>query len=59
METLEGGWNVLVPDPQDLPAAEWAALATRPAPDAPRGTPYGEGTAAVRVVQLMEEALRG
>lgn len=35
VETLEGGWNVLVPDPQDLPAAEWAALATRPAPDAP------------------------
>ncbi|MYR97091.1 MULTISPECIES: non-hydrolyzing UDP-N-acetylglucosamine 2-epimerase [unclassified Streptomyces] len=59
VETLEGGWNVLVPDPHELPAAEWAALATRPAPDAPRGTPYGEGTAAVRVVQLMEEALRG
>ncbi|MFJ8253986.1 non-hydrolyzing UDP-N-acetylglucosamine 2-epimerase [Streptomyces sp. NPDC094466] len=59
VETLEGGWNVLVPDPHELPSEEFAALATRPAPGTERGTPYGEGTAAVRVVELMEQALRG
>ncbi|MFI8090254.1 non-hydrolyzing UDP-N-acetylglucosamine 2-epimerase [Streptomyces sp. NPDC086080] len=56
VETLEGGWNVLVPDPHDMPAARWAATASRPAPGTPRGTPYGDGTAAHRVVRLMEEA---
>jgi UDP-N-acetylglucosamine 2-epimerase (non-hydrolysing) len=57
VETLEGGWNVLVPDPQRQPAAEWAAVATRPAPETPRGTPYGDGRAAQRVVRLMEQNL--
>ncbi|MDT3724463.1 UDP-N-acetylglucosamine 2-epimerase (non-hydrolyzing) [Streptomyces sp. DSM 41972] len=56
VETLEGGWNVLVPDPHSLPASEWAALACRPAPGTARGVPYGDGTAARRVVRLMEEA---
>ncbi|MFF4757117.1 non-hydrolyzing UDP-N-acetylglucosamine 2-epimerase [Streptomyces sp. NPDC001292] len=56
VETLEGGWNVLVPDPHELPATQWAATACRPAPEAPRGVPYGDGTAARRVVRLMEEA---
>jgi UDP-N-acetylglucosamine 2-epimerase (non-hydrolysing) len=56
VETLEGGWNVLVPDPHELPVPEWAGIAYRPAPGTPRGTPYGDGTAARRVVRLMEEA---
>lgn len=56
VETLEGGWNVLAPDPQRLDPAEWAALVLRPAPDHPRGTPYGDGRAAQRAVLLMEQA---
>ncbi|GGT55722.1 non-hydrolyzing UDP-N-acetylglucosamine 2-epimerase [Streptomyces purpureus] len=57
VETLEGGWNVLVPDPHEMDVEEWAKLATRPAPTTEQGTPYGDGTAAQRVVKLMEEAL--
>ncbi|WBB81621.1 UDP-N-acetylglucosamine 2-epimerase (non-hydrolyzing) [Micromonospora sp. WMMD882] len=55
VETLEGGWNVLVPDPAALPADEWAALATRPAPTGDRGAPYGDGRAAERVVRVLAE----
>ncbi|AZK94043.1 MULTISPECIES: non-hydrolyzing UDP-N-acetylglucosamine 2-epimerase [Streptomyces] len=55
-ETLEGGWNVLVPDPHLLDADAWAKTATRPAPGTERGTPYGDGTAARRVVELLAEA---
>lgn len=55
VETLEGGWNVLVPNPAELPAEQWTATATRPAPDTPRGTPYGDGRAAERVVQVLAE----
>ncbi|MFG3407154.1 non-hydrolyzing UDP-N-acetylglucosamine 2-epimerase [Streptomyces sp. NPDC048142] len=58
VETLEDGWNYLVPDPHAMAPAEWSALATRPAPKVPRGAPYGDGTAAQRVVQLMEQATR-
>ncbi|MFE5242557.1 MULTISPECIES: non-hydrolyzing UDP-N-acetylglucosamine 2-epimerase [unclassified Streptomyces] len=57
VETLEDGWNHLVPDPHELAPDSWAALAARPAPTASRGTPYGDGTAAARVVELMERAL--
>lgn len=53
VETLEGGWNVLVPDPHETP--DFAELATRPAPDTERGTPYGDGNAAVRAVQAIVE----
>ncbi|MET9129607.1 non-hydrolyzing UDP-N-acetylglucosamine 2-epimerase [Streptomyces antibioticus] len=53
VETLEGGWNVLVPDPHET--AGFADLATRPAPDTERGTPYGDGNAAVRAVQAIVE----
>ncbi|MGW1430049.1 non-hydrolyzing UDP-N-acetylglucosamine 2-epimerase [Streptomyces sp. NPDC002431] len=56
VETLEGGWNHLVPDPHEMDPTEWAALATRPAPEAPHGAPYGDGKAARRVVELMEQA---
>ncbi|MER6718351.1 non-hydrolyzing UDP-N-acetylglucosamine 2-epimerase [Streptomyces halstedii] len=55
IETLEGGWNHLVPDPHDMARDEWAALVTRRAPEAPHGAPYGDGTAAQRVVKLMEQ----
>ncbi|MEO3926545.1 UDP-N-acetylglucosamine 2-epimerase (non-hydrolyzing) [Micromonosporaceae bacterium B7E4] len=53
-ETLEGGWNVLVPHPHEFEAGRWASLATRPAPAEPRGMPYGDGTAAHRVVETLE-----
>jgi UDP-N-acetylglucosamine 2-epimerase (non-hydrolysing) len=52
VETLADGWNHLVPDPARL-GASWAELATRPAPDAERGTPYGDGRAAHRVVEVL------
>lgn len=58
VETLENGWNQLVADPHEMAAADWSAVATRPAPSAARGVPYGDGTAARRVVELMERALR-
>jgi UDP-N-acetylglucosamine 2-epimerase (non-hydrolysing) len=44
-ETLAGGWNVLVTDLRDLPAA---VSRPRPAGDPP--APYGDGGAARRVV---------
>jgi UDP-N-acetylglucosamine 2-epimerase len=49
VETLTGEWNVLVPDPARL-GASWPQIATRPAPTTERGTPYGDGHAAHRVV---------
>jgi UDP-N-acetylglucosamine 2-epimerase (non-hydrolysing) len=52
VETLADDWNRLVPDPAVL-GAEWAATATRPAPVAERGTPYGDGKAAERVVETL------
>lgn len=57
-ETLDGGWNVLVPDPSELGSARWATTATRPAPDAPRGTPYGDGHAAETVARVLAERAR-
>jgi UDP-N-acetylglucosamine 2-epimerase (non-hydrolysing) len=45
LETLQDGWNVLVPEPADL-----ADAVTRPLPSAPQGTPYGDGHAATQVV---------
>ena len=52
VETLADGWNHLVPDPAEL-GDEWVKLATRPAPEAARGTPYGDGRAAHRVVEVL------
>jgi UDP-N-acetylglucosamine 2-epimerase (non-hydrolysing) len=49
VETLEGGWNVLDNDLTNL-----KALAGRPAPDAPRGTPYGDGHAAEQSVAALD-----
>ncbi|MBU2695116.1 UDP-N-acetylglucosamine 2-epimerase (non-hydrolyzing) [Nocardioides sp. WV_118_6] len=53
VETLEGGWNVLAPDPHLLP--DWTAVATRPAPTVDIGRPYGDGHAADEVVRVLAE----
>lgn len=53
VETLADGWNVLAPDPHLMPAGEFERLATRKAPTARRGTPYGEGHAAEEVVRVL------
>ncbi|MFE7469204.1 non-hydrolyzing UDP-N-acetylglucosamine 2-epimerase [Streptomyces sp. NPDC057499] len=58
VETLEGGWNQLVPNPYEFSPAEWAGIATRPAPATPRGLPYGDGKAAQRVVEFLERHKR-
>lgn len=48
VETLAGGWNVLVEEPVDL-----AEMIERTAPTSPRGTPYGDGDAGRRVVDAV------
>ena len=50
-ETLEDGWNVLLPGLEGLPE-----VALRPVPTAPRGTPYGAGQAARLVVEVLAKA---
>jgi UDP-N-acetylglucosamine 2-epimerase (non-hydrolysing) len=55
VETLRGDWNRLVPDPAELAPTDWAAAATRPAPVASRGTPYGDGQAAQRVIEVLRQ----
>ncbi|MEV6654311.1 UDP-N-acetylglucosamine 2-epimerase (non-hydrolyzing) [Streptomyces sp. NPDC051219] len=55
VETIEDGWNILVPNPHELGAEAWAATATRPAPETERGTPYGDGNAAVAAVRALTE----
>jgi UDP-N-acetylglucosamine 2-epimerase (non-hydrolysing) len=50
-ETLEAGWNVLVPDPRDLPAA-----VSRARPPGRPPAPFGDGKAAGRVVSALESA---
>lgn len=55
VETVDTGWNVLVPDPQTLAPEAWAATVTRAVPTHDPGTPYGDGRAADNVVRLMEE----
>ena len=49
-ETLEGDWNILTPDVHQI-----AEVAARPAPTADRGTPYGDGHTAPRVVKVLVE----
>lgn len=58
VETLQDGWNHLVPDPHQLGRAAWGELAIRPAPTMAPGTPYGDGRAAERVVQILAEHVR-
>ncbi len=57
VETLDSGWNRLIPDPRRLPSEEWIAAATRPAPTTGTATPFGDGTAAVAVVGELERHL--
>lgn len=52
-ETVADGWNTLVPDPQELTSVKWGETVTRPAPRQPQGTPYGDGHAAARVVEVL------
>jgi UDP-N-acetylglucosamine 2-epimerase (non-hydrolysing) len=58
VETLDDDWNRLVPDPSAL-GSGWSATATRPAPTASRGTPYGDGAAAGRVVETLARHHKG
>ncbi|GGJ97699.1 UDP-N-acetyl glucosamine 2-epimerase [Pilimelia anulata] len=53
VETLADGWNHLVPEPREVGADRWRGLATRPAPGAERGAPYGDGRAAQEVVRVL------
>ena len=57
VETLEGGWNVLLPDEADL--ARLAQVALRGPGALPQATPYGSGDAADRVVRVLQDALEG
>ncbi|MEU9506132.1 UDP-N-acetylglucosamine 2-epimerase (non-hydrolyzing) [Micromonospora sp. NPDC048170] len=57
VETLEGDWNRLVPNPEALSRDAWIATATRPAPRSGQGTPYGDGRAAERVVEILAQRL--
>ncbi|MCL2464446.1 MAG: UDP-N-acetylglucosamine 2-epimerase (non-hydrolyzing) [Micrococcales bacterium] len=51
VETLQDGWNVLVPHPGDL-----AAAVARPRPAVPRRMPFGDGHAADRVIAALSES---
>jgi len=51
-ETVDLGWNVLVPDPASL-----AAALARPAPPPTTATPYGDGAAASAVARVLAERL--
>ncbi|WP_446219596.1 non-hydrolyzing UDP-N-acetylglucosamine 2-epimerase [Micromonospora sp. IBHARD004] len=53
IETLVDGWNHLVPDPSAYTRSHWIDIATRPAPNAAQGRPYGDGQAAQRVVETL------
>jgi len=53
VETLDGGWNVLTPDPADV-----QEHALRSAPAAPTGHPYGDGHAGGRVIQALSDRSR-
>ncbi|MBP6994784.1 MAG: UDP-N-acetylglucosamine 2-epimerase (non-hydrolyzing) [Phycicoccus sp.] len=54
VETVELGWNVLVPDPSGNAVA---TAVQRPAPPATEATPYGTGDAADRTVLALAEAI--
>ena len=56
VETLDGGWNVLVPDPREL-GRSGRRTADPPGPEARRGTPYGDGRAAHRVAETLRRHL--
>jgi UDP-N-acetylglucosamine 2-epimerase (non-hydrolysing) len=56
-ETIELGWNVLVPQLDATGLATLADLALRPEPAATDATPYGDGHAAERAVRALEKEL--
>lgn len=56
VETLDAGWNVLVPRPFDEAPDAWVKTATRPAPETARLPYYGGGDAGRRTVQALELA---
>lgn len=51
IETLDGGWNALAPDPATL-----SAVVRRPAPSGNPPQPYGSGDAGVRIVEALASA---
>lgn len=53
VETLEGGWNVLLPQEPDL--ARLSQVALRGPGALPQATPYGAGDAADRVVRVLQD----
>lgn len=57
-ETLKGTWNVLVPDPGELPSVRWADTVLRAVDGTPADAPYGEGQAAEAVERALGEARR-
>ncbi|GAB2739121.1 non-hydrolyzing UDP-N-acetylglucosamine 2-epimerase [Nocardioides pakistanensis] len=57
VETLEGGWNVLVPQPFAMDQGAWGDTATRPAPEGDRPPYYGAGDAGRRTVEALESGL--
>lgn len=57
VETLEGGWNVLLAHSDDL--ARLPEVALRGPGALPQATPYGAGDAADRVVRVLQDALTG
>lgn len=59
VETLEDRWNVLAPDPHLLADGEFTAIVMRERPEARRGTPYGDGTAAQTVARVLAERSAG
>lgn len=56
VETLKEAWNILVPNPTQHPS-QWQAAATRKAPTSDPGMPFGDGTAAHRVIAELESWL--
>jgi UDP-N-acetylglucosamine 2-epimerase (non-hydrolysing) len=53
VETLDGGWNILDPE-----LARVREIAVRAKPTAARAQPYGDGTAAARVVTALRKRQR-
>jgi UDP-N-acetylglucosamine 2-epimerase (non-hydrolysing) len=58
-ETLVDGWNTLIPRPREVGSAGFADLVLRTRPTRPPGTPFGDGRAADRVIQVLEARAAG
>ncbi len=58
VETLADGWNVLVPEPQQLRPDELAELVTRAPSAAAQSMPFGDGRAARLVVDVLAARFR-